>query len=191
MCIFRYLCNKYGFEINGNIVMMKTKYFLLVITLMLASQFTFAQGKNKVIIDPELKQNVMIGYVDKEGLKTGEYGYYFNSQYELYSISDKTISKLKEKMGDVAVTIVLGTWCGDSKIQVPRFIKILDAINYPADHLNMIAVDARKEGLVVDIKPFDIERVPTFIFYRNGNEIGRIIETPKKSLEKDLMKIIR
>jgi len=36
-----------------------------------------------------------------------------------------------------------------------------------------------------------IEKIPTFIFIMNGKEIGRIIESPNESLEKDMLKIIR
>jgi hypothetical protein len=35
----------------------------------------------------------------------------------------------------------------------------------------------------------NIERVPTFIFKRGGEEIGRIIETPDESLEADMLKL--
>ena len=36
----------------------------------------------------------------------------------------------------------------------------------------------------------EIELVPTFILDYNGEEIGRIIESPEESLEKDLLRII-
>jgi hypothetical protein len=37
---------------------------------------------------------------------------------------------------------------------------------------------------------FDITNVPTFIFYRNGKEINRIVESPVISLEKDMLSIL-
>jgi len=43
----------------------------------------------------------------------------------------------------------------------------------------------KKHALGREDKKFKIERIPTFIFLRNGKEIGRIIETPVKSLEED------
>ena len=36
----------------------------------------------------------------------------------------------------------------------------------------------------------NIEKAPTFIVYINGQERGRIIETPQKSVEEDLIDII-
>jgi hypothetical protein len=35
-----------------------------------------------------------------------------------------------------------------------------------------------------------VEKVPTFIFYANDIEIGRIIENPKDSILGDMMQII-
>jgi hypothetical protein len=54
----------------------------------------------------------------------------------------------------------------------------------------MIAVDSKKQASGLDITAYDIERVPTFIIYKEGKEIGRIIETPVQSLEADLQKIL-
>ena len=37
---------------------------------------------------------------------------------------------------------------------------------------------------------FGIINVPTFIFYRGGQELGRIVEYPIESLEADMVKIL-
>ena len=36
-----------------------------------------------------------------------------------------------------------------------------------------------------------IEYVPTIIFYKDGNELGRIVESPEDTLEKDMIKILK
>lgn len=84
----------------------------------------------------------------------------------------------------------MGTWCSDSREQIPAFYKILDELNYPSDKVTLICVDRKKKGLSNEADGLNIELVPTIIFYRNGEEIGRIIETPQESLEKDLLGII-
>jgi hypothetical protein len=40
------------------------------------------------------------------------------------------------------------------------------------------------------VEELKVERVPTFIFYRDGKEIGRIIENPKTSLIEDFLEIV-
>ena len=54
----------------------------------------------------------------------------------------------------------------------------------------MIAVDRNKEDLNGEVDSLAIELVPTFIFYREGKEIGRIEESPRETLEKDFNKIV-
>ena len=43
----------------------------------------------------------------------------------------------------------------------------------------------------VDIEDLNIELVPTFIIYKKGEEIGRIVETPYDTLEEDIWKIVQ
>ena len=40
------------------------------------------------------------------------------------------------------------------------------------------------------VKDLKVERVPTFIFYKNNKEIGRIIENPKKDMAEDFLEIV-
>ncbi|MCU0370461.1 MAG: thioredoxin family protein [Bacteroidales bacterium] len=48
-------------------------------------------------------------------------------------------------------------------------------------------VNRDKEAGLVETINYNIQKVPTFIIYRKGREIGRIIETPYTTLEKDLL----
>lgn len=146
---------------------------------------------NSVVVDPETKTKMLMGYCDKEGLQKGVYGAYFDSQYDLYKPGQVWISKLEPILDDYEITIVLGTWCTDSKIQVPHFYKVLNEAGYNDKRVKIIAVDKRKEAVVVDISDMDIQRVPTFLIYKDEKEVGRIIESPRKSLEQDLYKIVK
>ena len=97
---------------------------------------------------------------------------------------------MRPVINNVDIVIVFGSWCSDSKIQVPRFYKVLDKAGFNDIHLKVIAVNRDKNGLSVNVSDKNIKLVPTFIVYQNGVELGRVVETPKKSLEKDLAKIV-
>jgi tetratricopeptide (TPR) repeat protein len=90
--------------------------------------------------------------------------------------------------------IFLGTWCGDSKREVPRFMKLLNEIGFSANNIEIITVgdsdSLYKQSPQHEEKGLGIFRVPTFIIYKNGIEINRINEYPVNSLEKDLLTII-
>lgn len=92
---------------------------------------------------------------------------------------------------DLTITIVLGTWCPDSRREVPRFIKMIDLWGFPREKIRLIGVDINKVAPLGDYPALAIERVPTFIFYKNNIEKGRIIEVPVTSLEQDTRDILK
>ena len=85
----------------------------------------------------------------------------------------------------------MGSWCSDSRQWVPDFFKIMDFIHYPSDSVKIICVNRKLQGRKDEADSLNIEKVPTFIFYRNNKELGRIIEEPKVSLEKDMIGILK
>jgi hypothetical protein len=122
-------------------------------------------------------------------LKTGQE---WKDIYVNYRMDDSFLETLKVKIGDnLKIDVYLGTWCSDSLNNVPKFIKIIDTVdkdNLPVNYYNV------KRKPSSDVKYFvedlKVERVPTFIFYRDGKEIGRIVENPKNSLIEDFLEII-
>lgn len=165
---------------------------LLLGTLLLISSLgLYSQSKNVSIEDEKSGKKILIGYCDRIGLEQGFFGTYFISQKELYIPKEGVIKKLTEVINKVQITIVFGSWCSDSRLQVGRFYKILDETGYNEKNLTLIGVDRNKNAISVNIEDLKIERVPTFIIYQNGKELGRIVESPKKSLEDDLWKIVK
>ena len=174
------------------IPMLKMRSILVGLAFLLSSAPSiFAQNYNTKIADPKLNnQKVLVGRCNKAGLTAGTYGVYFESQYDYYHPSGKYVGKLQEKINQVDIKIVFGTWCSDSKVQVPRFYKILDLAGFNEKKLTIIGVNRDKNAVSMNIEDMNVVLVPTFIVYQHGKELGRIIETPKKTLEKDLWKIV-
>ena len=111
--------------------------------------------------------------------------YNYNPDYIIIKELKKVINNKQIK-----IIIILGTWCSDSQMQVPRFLKILDDINFNYNNLTLIGVNREKQAETIDISKYKISRVPTFIFFNKDKEIGRITETPENSLEKDFLNTI-
>ena len=91
---------------------------------------------------------------------------------------------------DVDIIVFFGSWCGDSKREVPRFLRLADAAGIPPDRVRWYGLDRTKtspDGLAAQ---FRIERVPTFIFLKNGAEVGRIVEHPSGTLAGDMIAIL-
>lgn len=97
------------------------------------------------------------------------------------------------------VQAIIGTWCSDSRRELPRLYKALDvagvtdAASMPFT-LEVIGVDRDKKspGLTLDVA-----YVPTFIVTRPDEnaagamrEVGRIIESAPNGIEKDLLSLL-
>lgn len=165
------------------------KNFIIVI-LLFASGISEAQQFNNTTIDTVKNKKMLIGYCTREAFQDTAFKDWFDESYNSCQPDFEILDKLEGKLDDISITIVMGTWCSDSREQVPSFYKILDEINYPSEKVKLICVDRKKKGLSNEADDLNIELVPTIIFYRNGEEIGRIIETPQESLEKDLLGIV-
>lgn len=87
--------------------------------------------------------------------------------------------------------VFLGTWCSDTKRELPRFFKSMDQAGLSEPQVTLIGLDRSKKDTEELTEKWQIEFVPTFIFIRNGRELGRIVETPEDTLEGNIAQILR
>lgn len=132
----------------------------------------------------------LIGITAKTDFDQQPYANWFNSYYTNYTVDQKTTKKLIKALKNVTIKAFMGTWCGDSKRETPRFYKILEAAKFDLKDLEMITVNRGKKTPDNLQKGLNIFRVPTFIFYKDGKEIGRYVEYARVSLEKDILQIV-
>jgi thiol-disulfide isomerase/thioredoxin len=114
----------------------------------------------------------------------------FLAAYDTVHIETEFVDMIRQANTGVDMLVFLGTWCGDSKREVSLFLKIVDAAGIPMDRITFQALDRKKtspDGLEVR---YGIERVPTFVFLKKETEIGRIVETPKTTMEGDILAIL-
>ena len=90
----------------------------------------------------------------------------------------------------VEIYMLFGTWCHDSKREVPRLLSLLNKLDVPENQINLIGLNFMKNDSQDRGKKFQIKKTPTFVFLRNQKEVGRIVEMPEISLEADLLKIL-
>lgn len=164
---------------------------ILVIVLLFAGLQAGAQDLNKKQQDVYRNKEIMINNCTREGLTNfPEFKSMYDALYESYTPDSTTLAAIKPLIEDLKITIVMGTWCGDSKLQVPHFYKMTDQLGIHEKDITLICVDGQKKAENGLIDNMDIQRVPTFIFSKGGQEIGRIIESPKNTLEKDSYEIL-
>ena len=166
---------------------------ILIALLFLTSLSVNSQSLNQEF-QKDGKQAYLIGKIDKSGLESSHYKNWFAPNYKAYKVDTETVSLIKNELKNHDIKLFMATWCGDSKGEVPKFLKILEAADYPMDKLTIVAVsgekDSYKESPEHEEAGLNIVRVPTFILFKDGKEVNRIIEEPIETLEKDLQTIL-
>ena len=100
------------------------------------------------------------------------------------------MEKIKAIHKEIRVEIFLGTWCPDCKKHVSAYFKIMEMADNPHISTSYVGIPREREARKEFIQGKNIVRIPAFIIYFQNQEIGRIIETPAKSVEEDLIDII-
>ena len=168
-------------------------FFLCVVTMypLCSQSFTW-------IYDEEKKYDIPNGKGGYDELLKGVFYPEMEEHYLNYTPDETVIQQLDKELKNIVsqnnleIDIYFGAWCGDSKEYVPAFMKVMSALSaISEEHITLIACDRDKKVNSMDISNAHIEFVPTFIFLMNKKEIGRIIETPAKSLEEDFLHLLQ
>jgi len=169
------------------------KRTVTILSLLFCLTYSNSQTYNHLEVD-EKGNEKLLGKINRKGLTTNSFNTWFNKNHDDYVVNESLIKMVKDSLNLYEIKVFLGTWCGDSKREVPRFYKVIDAINFPENQLEVIAVDrtteAYKQSPNSEEKGLNIHRVPTFIFYKDGKEINRIVEYPKETFERDIYNIV-
>ena len=136
----------------------------------------------------------LLGNSTVNQLQQSPYSTWYTQNYSAYTPNNFVVSQLKKfSSSKYTIKIFFGSWCGDSKRELPKMIKVLDQLSFPKKNLTFIGVDdsteVYKQSPQREELGLNIYRVPTFIVYEGEKEIGRIIESPAETIERDLLKI--
>ncbi len=110
----------------------------------------------------------------------------FKRNYDAYEVT----AGIDGLPADLKVKILFGTWCHDSEREVPRMLKLLAASGVKEDNISLISLDIREEEPEGRAKALAVRFTPTFIFFSDDVELGRIIERPVESLQADIAEMV-
>jgi thiol-disulfide isomerase/thioredoxin len=95
---------------------------------------------------------------------------------EPYVLDAAAVASIRANADGIAVLLIIATWCPDSKRELPRFFAIMDEVSIRESQLTMVGVDRTKKDSEGLTERWGVTRVPTFVFLRNGQEVGRVVE---------------
>jgi len=165
------------------------KQFLLLLFTFLSVK-SFAQTDYDTSVDKENGAIVYQGQFTFDDLSREPTFSWFRSGTDAYQPDPGQVAKLAAPLKDYRLVVLLGTWCDDSQNLVPKLYKTLQEANYPLASVTLIGVNRAKETKSRDQKVYDLQRVPTIIIYKAEKEIGRIVETAERTIEKDMAVLI-
>ncbi len=131
--------------------------------------------------------SLLIGSIEQKDIKN--YSWYAKNFSE-YTPDQTSVEAIKPFVSDLKIMVVFGTWCSDSHELLPAFYKINEQLGINETQIELIAVDRKKHCPLPDITSFNIEYVPTFFVFHKGKLVGKIIETPTKTLEADILELL-
>ena len=128
------------------------------------------------------------GIVTTDHLVKEPYAKWYNKNQEDFT---STLTKKDGKdLKGIKVKAFLGTWCGDTKRLLPKFVKAWSAMGLDEDQIEFIALhnedEKYKQGPNRETVNYNIHKVPTFVFEKDGQEIGRIVEQTVFDLDTDI-----
>ncbi|MGY8809088.1 MAG: thioredoxin family protein [Fidelibacterota bacterium] len=141
--------------------------------------------------DPNTGKPMLLGPIAIEELQQEPFNEWYQMEFQSYDV-DIELTNAIDNPSQYSYEVFLGTWCGDSRREVPRMEKILSEMGVDIAMVSIITVDRDKVSPNGEHEGKDIRYVPTLIVSKDNQEIGRIVESPSSetaTLESDLFEI--
>lgn len=135
-------------------------------------------------------QSMIVGKFTKEDLLKAPFATWFEKGYNEYQPNAEDLETIKNNISDYEIVGFIGTWCPDSRRELPKMFKILDEAGYDLSKLTMVGVTRGKSTPENFEEGYNMHRVPTFIFLKDGKEVNRFVEYEVETIEADIAKIV-
>ena len=141
--------------------------------------------------DPKTGKPMLLGKITIEELQQEPFNEWYQMESDGYEVDTELTNAISDP-GQYTYEVFLGTWCGDSRREVPRMEKIFSKMGIDMSNVLIVTLDRDKVSPGGEQEGKDIRYVPTLIVSKDNQEIGRIVESPSSetaTLESDLFEI--
>lgn len=151
-----------------------------------SAEVVFYLGSNRLKILPK---NPLVGAATLDEILS--HSPVYRRGIELYEPEDDALARLRSIESPVDIEVFFGTWCSHCKILVPKFIKVMRMVDNQNLKISWMGVP-KSFGSYPPAQSNGVRGIPTFIFYRDGKELGRIPGDPgEDTIEKAMADILR
>lgn len=148
------------------------------------------EGPYRIAVEPQ-GTKIVIGKFTRSLLESDSSFSWYRYNYDAFTPDSASIAYLSTAAHDVHFIVVGGTWCGDTKHELPKFFKTISLSHIPEKNIELYGVDRSKKSNDGLTEKYGITQVPTFILFSDGKEIGRIVESTKNGMEFDLAGLLK
>ena len=124
--------------------------------------------------DPNTGQPMIVGSIVLDDLKKEPFEEWYASGFQGYDVDFQLTSAIDDPNG-YTYEVFLGTWCADSRREVPKIAKIFQTLDIAPENVQYVCVDRDKISPGNEHVGKDIRYVQTVIVAKNNEEIGRIV----------------
>lgn len=146
---------------------------------------------NKQVADTIDGGMMLLGPINAQGLNQEPYSLWFEENTKAYTPDMTVIEEIKPLLKSCYIKVFMGTWCEDSQREVPALMKLLNLTEFDQSQLEIIAMTHDKDTPENYEADYEIEFIPTIMFFKDGAELNRIVEYTQETMELDLLKILK
>jgi hypothetical protein len=154
----------------------KSPFVVLAVLIALALIPCFAEGGD--LVGPTVREAIL------------EHCPAWTDHVAAYQPKPEALDKLRALGREVRIDVYFGSWCSDSETHISAFFKVLDLVDSPLLRATYVGIPEAKDERAPYYQGRDITKLPTFVVIVDGREAGRIVETPERSVEEDLVRIL-
>ena len=100
----------------------------------------------KTETDLKTENPILVGLGKRLDIEKEPYGEWFSEEYETYEMEFDLIEAAGDFLEGIGIETFMGTWCEDSRREVPRFYKILDELSWDDTAMRLIMLDRSKKS---------------------------------------------
>lgn len=152
-----------------------------IFLFLLAASIT-ATASAQTEVTGEGSNKIIKGFMSRADLANEPAFGWFTENSKGFTPDASALAAFKAQKDSIYIIAFGGTWCGDSKYLLPKFLALADAAGLSQDRITLIGVDRNKKTVQHLSETFQVDRIPTFIVMKNGQEIGRVAEYGKTGM---------
>ena len=149
--------------------------YIFFTTVLFCTVFAVNAQSYQTLKDSD-SSKMLTGFINSEILRTDSSFNWFIKAYTNYRPKAPVVKIFADNKDSIHFLVFSGTWCEDSRFVIPRFYKILDSAGFNKKNVTLLAVDRSKKDKTNLSNVLNVTHVPTIIVFRNGKELGRVVE---------------